>query len=441
MVLAAASPARAQVAAPAPETVAIGDWALAPVVDVRARGEYRHDLDDEDLGTLVERARLGVAATRGPVALRVVLQDARTLDLADRPAPVGGPPAATVTGAYEAWADAHTDDVRPSFVRVGRQVVVWGEGRLLGDADWTAAGRSLDAVRARWSAGDVALEGLAAVLTEPQTGAALDAYGELFGLRAEWAFDPLFAVEAYGLARIAQGNPLASLDGTVRGQTYAGALRLHGDWRPWAWGAEGAYELGHVDELAAARAAWAAAGHVAFTFERILGAPALGAGVSYASGDAGGGPGATHRTFDPLLPDVHTWHGAMQLFSWSNEAEVSGRVSAVPWTDGLATIEYRYARLAESEGAWRSAYLTTIGRATKNGDADLGHEIDASLRWSPWPPVALEGGYSLFLLGGGARAILAQSAVGPVPPSASPGALSPVHVSQFAYAQVGVALR
>jgi hypothetical protein len=113
----------------------------------------------------------------GALQGRVVLQDARTLDLGSTSTPLIGPGSFGVTGAFEAWAEAHTDSMRPSFVRVGRQPVTWGEGRLLGEEDWSPAGRSLDAVRGRLAVGDGSFELLAAALTDPQNGAALTSYG------------------------------------------------------------------------------------------------------------------------------------------------------------------------------------------------------------------------------------------------------------------------
>jgi hypothetical protein len=432
----------AQVVPPAPETIGLGDWQLAPVVAVRVRGEYWHDLDSADRGVLLERARLGVDALRGPIEARVVLQDARLWDLAAGNDTVTGPGSFATTGAYEAWGEAHTASARPSFVRVGRQPVTWGEGRLLGVADWSPTGRTLDAVRGRLVVRDGAFELLAASLSDPRSSA-LQAYGELFGARAEWAFDPLFAVEAYALARLAQANPPQSLDGSVHGQTYTGALRLHGDAHAWTWGAEGALQLGRADGFPAGRAAadrfaWAAAGHVAYTFEHVALLPTARLGVSYASGDS---RGSTYRAFDPLLPDVHTWHGAMDLFAWSNEAEASARLSIAPWTDAIAAVEYRYARLAEPGGAWRTGYLVTIPGDPGNTQADLGHEVDASLTWSPWVPVDLSAGYSLLVLGDGARALLTAAQIGPLPPIGTASGLPAIGVSQapsiahFAYAQ------
>jgi hypothetical protein len=437
-----AAAAGAQVAAPAPETLAVGDWKLTPVIEARVRGEYRHDLDGEDKGTLIERARLGVDVTRGTVEGRVVLQDARVWDLGVTNDLLTGPAPLAVTGFYEAWGEAHTTGAHPSFVRVGRQEVVWGEGRLLGVSDWSPTGRTLDAVRGRYVTGNWGFEILAALLEDAaapvatSTGSSIPvvapAYGEIFGARIEGALDPLFAVEAYALARIAQTNPQASLDNSVRGQTYTPSLRLHGDGQGCVWGAEGAFQLGHADGVTtvgqpfapltygAARSAWAAAGHVAYGFEHVTLTPAVRFGASYASGDHGG---TTFRAFDPLLPDAHAWYGAMDLLTWANEFEANARIAIAPWTDAVAALEYRYARLAQPGGAWTTGYLDQFVAVPGNTRGELGHEIDARLDWSPLVPVELGAGYSMLVLGDGAKAVLAGSS------------LSTPSLSHYAYLQ------
>ena len=147
-----------------------------------------------------------------------------------------------------------------------------------------------------------------------------------------------------------------------------------------------------------------------YVFEHARLLPAVRVGGAYASGDHGG---STYRAFDPLLPDVHTWHGAMDVFAWSNEAEVNARVTAVPWTDGIAGVEYRYARMAQPDGSWRSGYLQlNAAPDASNRQAELGHEVDAWIGWSPWDPVELSVGYSALVLGDGARAVLAASRIG-----------------------------
>jgi len=398
------------VAPPAPDAIAVGDWQLAPVAEVRLRGEVRHDVDGLDKGLLVERTRLGVDVTRGALEARVVLQDARALDAGSSADPIAGPEPIAVTGAYEAWVEAHTGSAAPAFVRAGRQPVTWGEGRLLGAADWSPTGRSLDAVRGRLVAGDAAFEVLAVALMDPSTNTSLESYAELLGARGQWALDPLLAGEVYALARVAQENPTTDLQGSVAGETYTGALRLHGEGRSWTWGVEGAYQLGRATDLELNRAAWAAAGHVARTFDRVRLLPTVRIGGAYASG---GGSGATYRTFDPMLPDVHEWHGAMDMFAWSNEEEANARVAIEPWTDAVAAVEYRYARLAAPGAGWQSAYLSTIGASPGSSKGELGHEVDAKVRWAPWAKLEIEGGYSMLVLGDGARAILSALEVAP----------------------------
>ncbi len=435
-VLSWAATAGAQAAPAAPVTLAVADWQIAPVLDLRVRGEYRYDLDHVHRAMAFERARLGADATHGPIEVRLVLQDARSYGLTTGEMFVAGPSAVALTGAYEAWVDVHTPTTHPSFVRIGRQPVTWGEGRILGAADGSPTGRSLDAVRGRLVFGDGAAELLASALEAPVPQVfALDAYAALFGARGEWAADPLFALEAYVLGRLAYYRPnlvtSSSLQGQAyQGQTYTGALRLHGHGQGWSWGAEGAYQLGHVDGIPHAgvsftgeRAAWAAAAHVGKTLDNVVLTPTIGIGGSYASGDS---PGNTYRAFDPIQPDVHVWYGAMDLFSWSNEVEGNAHVSIVPFTDALAKLEYRYARLAQAGDAWRSSYVVDIAQVVGNTKAELGHEIDAMLRWAPWTPFELEGGYSVLFLGNGARAIV----------EAQRGTAATV--SHFAYVQVRV---
>jgi hypothetical protein len=426
----AARGAYAQVPPPAPEAIAVGDYAVTPIVETRLRGEYWHYLDAGNRSVLQERSRLGADVQRGAVEAKVVLQDARLWNLGGGDDVRGHPGELAVTGAYEGWVEAHTAGARPSYVRVGRQPVEWGEGRLLGIADWSPTARSLDAVRGRLVTGDVALELLAAGLSEPvppQGSLVSPSYGELFGARFEWALDPLFAAEVYGLVRVAQSNPVVSLDRTVRGQTYTPAVRLHGEGGGWAWGVEGAYQLGHVDVISEDRAAWAAAGHVGYSFDHVQLLPSVRVGVAYASGDDGSGN--TYRAFDPLLPDVHTFTGAMDLFAWSNQEEADARVAIEPWSDASLSLAYRYEQLVEPKGTWRSAYLETIAGPSKNNTAQsLGHELDLVLVWTPWVPLDLTIGYSALILGDGAKNLVSTTT--------TTGSLA--SVAQFAYGQVGL---
>ncbi|MBX3227711.1 MAG: alginate export family protein [Labilithrix sp.] len=446
--LLASRTAAAQQPPAAPTTIAVGDWQLAPTMEVRVRGEYRHDAPDlggldmygratprtRDAWVVLERTRVGLGAERGALRAQVTLQDARAFGSPSPNATLAGARGLGQLAPYEGFLEMRTSGVRPTYLRLGRQAVVWGEGRLVGNADFSPVGRSLDAARAHVAAGNFDFEALAAILEIPQPlGAAFgDRSGsntsgvQLYGVTVKWTVDPLFRVEAFGLARVARSSG-AELDGSrfaiqrAVGERYTGALRVSGDDKGWSYGAEGAYQMGNADTLrfnGADIAAWAAAAHVQKTLEQIVLTPTFRLNGSYASGDDGSGK---YTQFDPLLADPQRFHGMMDLFAWSNMFDLGGRATVVPWTDTALSFEYRYAQLAKSRGEWIGSYLTAVGSATRppvvaitpapagaNVDPSLGHELDVGFSWRPWMPLELRASWSGLLLGDGAKAIMAS---------------------------------
>jgi hypothetical protein len=349
-------------------------------------------------------------------------------------------------GAYEAFVEASTSAARPSYVRVGRQAVTWGEGRLVGEADWSPVGRSLDAIRAHASLGAWDFELLGAVLDTPHpAGVALgDTSGpaalgtELAGAQVALAIDPLLKIELSALARVARSqstltDPSRFARARAEGELYLGSLRVFGEARGWRYAVEGAYEIGNAHLLAdAAIAAYAGSAYVEKKLDTIVLSPALRLGVDYASGDDGNG--GTYRQFDPLLPDVHLHYGAMDALAWSNTAQAHARLAIIPWTDTRAAVEYRYARLVKTGGEWLGSYLTVIGGGG-SASAELGHEIDASFTYRPWPALELAAGYSLFVVGDGARAALVAAGRGAL---GADGSVTASSLAHYGYLQVAV---
>jgi hypothetical protein len=459
--LAAQGVARAQSPAAAPPAIAVGDWQLTPLLELRTRGEFQRDAPElaaarvagsdpsRNAFGVLERSRLGLGAEYGatrddPGVLRaqITLQDARAWGV---PAPTGilgasasGP---SSFGLYEAWGEARTTSARPAFVRVGRQAITWGDGRLLSNADWSPVARTLDAIRAHASPGLFDVELFAAIL-EPSAplgatfGANSGAYApsplstgtQLYGAQAGLALAPLLRAELSLLARVSRGSPTdASRSALARaeGETYAASLRVFGESRGWRYAVEGVYELGRAKLLDdASLSAWAAAGYVEKKIDGLALSPVLRLEADYASGDDG--RSGTYRQFDPLLPDLRELHGAMDLFAWSNTAQASARLSVVPFTEGRAALEYRYARLAQSVGDWESGYLTAVAAGRPGAGTELGHEVDVWASWRPWPALDLLAGYSLFAAGDGAKGALA-AVLGPD--------LTPAPVSHFGYVQ------
>jgi hypothetical protein len=473
--------AAAQQPPAAPTTIPIGDWTLAPTMEVRIRGEYRRDAPDlggttllgvstpriRDQWDVMERSRLGVGAERGALRAQITLQDARALG-SPSPSNVFGPSRGLgELSPYEAFGEVRSSGTRPTFLRLGRQAIQWGEGRLIGTADFGPAGRSLDAARAHISLGQFDFEALAAILEVPHPlGASFgDTNGsntsgvQLYGATGKWTIHPLLRVELFALARVARSAG-DELDGSrfalarAIGERYTGSVRVSGEGSGWSYGAEGAYQLGSADSLRIGGddiAAWAAEGHVQKTLDQLLLTPTIRVMASYASGDDG--KGTKYKQFDPILADPQRFHGQMDLFSWSNQIDVGGRVQIVPWTDTILSAEYRYARLAQSQGEWIGGYLTAVGgQGTPSGgitvvspatpsssskSVDLGHELDLGFAWRPWIPLELRAGWSGLLLGDGAKAVMSDHNRGD---HLANGAISPPNIAQYAYLQATMSI-
>jgi len=294
---------------------------------------------------------------------------------------------------------------------------VWGDGRLIGANDWSATGRSLDAVRFGIQLGDFDVEAMGVLLAVPgslppaasgsREPVITGSGAQLFGLNAVWHIFPLLNVELTGLARVVRDPTPRWL---TRSDTFVIDGRISGDRRGFRYAVEGAYELGKVASYGvnrdigafafAARASLETALPLHLTFE---------AEAAYASGDNGTTTGKQTR-FDPILPDAHSSLGPMSLFAWSNVLTVGGdvRMKLVEELDFMAG--YRFANLASQHGRWMTADLLPVGASpTINKSSSLGHEIDGALKFSPWKPIDFEGGYGLFMFGLGAREILLEA--------------------------------
>jgi hypothetical protein len=426
---------------PPPDAIAVGEFWFRPRLELRLRGEYYHrpvetsGLDaavvGDRLGTPIgtnhqwvahERARIGLEVERGVLSATVVVQDAR---IAGFPSPiyVHSHAEAPSTRFHTAFLEAHTTELRPSFVRLGRQEIVWGEGRLVGTSDWLLVPRSLDAVRARWVLRQLDVEAFAALLTAPASvppfyarqattpsTTGLTGTGvQLYGVNTVLHLEPLLHFEVAGLARIAR-IPLPPT--LLPSDTYVIDGRIFGDRAGWSYAAEFAYQLGRlaIVDRQPSLAAWAATAHVDWQTTWML-RPKLSLSGSYATGDDGSKPG-TLRAFDPILPDARSGLGQMGLYAWSNILDAALTVVASPMEELRITLGYRYVRLADPRGAWFSASLAPVGQNPTNDAAFLGHELDGALSFTPLDSLTLRAGYGALITGEGARAVLTGQKTG-----------------------------
>jgi hypothetical protein len=464
-VLIASSTAFAQ-ATPLPESIPIGGFTFRPSIELRVRGEYRQApfdiggvyftraavLEDDYQSNLpphfegataltplysnqwagTERARIGLSVDRGAVTASLLLQDARTFAGSNTYGfGITQNEFINNLGLFEAFVDIHAKQ-RKVWFRVGRQRIVWGDGRLVGESDWTQTPRSFDALRLGLSFKRVDIDAFAALIgsglgtglgglssgTAGSAGTASTSSpfpattgSQLYGLRAVWHAAPLLNAELGALARIAR--PPTAIDLTPS-DTFVLSARLSGYKRGVRYSLDGAYEFGRISSYGVNRdlRAFAVAGRA--TWETALPWHAtFGAEAAYASGDNGSTDPSTVQTrFDPIAPDKRPGHNLMGLYAWSNLILAGGDISVRPAEPLGINVGYRFVGLADPKGRWTSASLNAIGASATNESHVLGHQIDASISLRLWQPLTIDAGYGLFITGDGAKNILEASSRG-----------------------------
>jgi hypothetical protein len=434
---------------PLEEGISVGAWTFYPSFALRVRGEYwrhsaevggdvfsptaiqfdgfesavppvvRRDPVVDDLWLVSERARLGLRVEWRVLAAVLALQDARVLGVVPGALDVGNRSFGTFE-PHEAYFEARTSVDDPLFrMRVGRQTVRWGDGRLIGDADWAPRGGAMDAARAMFAIGPVDLEALAVLLAppgpipppyapEPAEPPTVGTGSQLYGIDVSWRILPLLGVEITGLARVARDPLPLEL---ARSDTFTVGGRVFGDFRGVVYAAEGHAQMGRVAGYAGTAApirdigAFAVAGHVSWQ-TALPGKLRLAARGAYASGDDSNGQGEVFARFDPMVPTVHEHHGLMDLYAWSNLIEAGGNVGVRPVD--LLSLEagYTFVGLAQPNDRWSTAYLEPVGAAPLNESHVLGHEVDVVIGMEPWSFARFVAGYGLMVLGEGGSAIL-----------------------------------
>jgi hypothetical protein len=223
-----------------------------------------------------------------------------------------------------------------------------GEGRLLGDDDWSPAGRALDAIRGRWVLGDFDVEVLGAVLTDPSTPDSLHPFGELRGARAAWLLD-----------RFWPSRPTASRDLRTTTPRRASGAPCGGRRSPARSPPTGTPADGSGGSRARTRAAGSTpsapsagpspgAGHVSRKLDGVLWQPSFGLEGSYASGDRGTG---AFSGFDPWTPlDLALGYSFLALGDGARtipaDAGIGGTSGGARSVRGASTLHFAYASVS-----------------------------------------------------------------------------------------------
>ena len=414
-------------------------------LEERFRWEIREnnfDFDDAvnsltDDNWFLQRARIGILIKPCDwFRIYAQGQDSREID-SDRPDIPGlfGAEGDDTFDLRQAWLEFGNPKEFPLTIKVGRQILSYGDERLIGSFDWNNIGRTFDAVKLRWEEKTWWLDAFASSVVVPERGSynQSDVYngnetdrGQIFsGLYFSTTAIPVQTTDLYVLHLHENDglryspNPLGDTNfftiGT-RVKSKPGAFAPHEEEalskdgkttvppaapRPVGFDYDGefAFQAGNVRGMdLTAFAAHVGAG---YTFDASW-LPRLGIAYNFGTGDDDPAD-KDIQTFQNLFPTNHKFYGQMDVFSWQNMHDLEVSLKAQPVKAVTMKAEYHAFWLETTEDVWYRANgvtpvrpLTPTSRAAGNY---AGSEVDVTVQWNVTKNLQFEGGYSHFFAG------------------------------------------
>ena len=317
----------------------------------------------------------------------------------------------------------------PLTARIGRQELVYGDERLIGNADWGNIPRTFDAARLRFENGHLWVDGFVArvVIPDNHNFNVANDYDWFSGVYASTTqLIPKQETQLYLLSRNASAQAASVQAGSLIGlpsprDIYTAGLRvksLPGQWNGWDYSAELAGQLGSINlpvpgvgSRRLDHEALAASVGGGYTWPGAFGSPHLGLEYNFASGDRDSTDGK-NQTFENLFPTNHKLYGYMDFVGWRNIHNPHLSASLKPAKPITVTLDYHLFWLADTHdffypesGSGRGAGGATVpgeapsyGRNSQFGSF-VGSEMDLELTYAPARWAMLRAGYGHFFVG------------------------------------------
>lgn len=316
----------------------------------------------------------------------------------------------------------------PYGVKVGRQVLSYGDERLIGAFDWNNLGRTFDAVKFSYKAPTWWVDAFASTVVVPERGSFNQS--DLFngnetgrdqvfsGIYFSTTALPFQTTDLYALHLheeqtttstnfVTLGTRVKSTPGYFSHQESEG-LSKDGKTvvapsapKPIGFDYDGefAFQTGEVRDHDLT--AFAVHGGVGYTFDTSW-LPRLGVAYNYGTGDDNPADGDI-GTFQNLFPTNHKFYGQMDVFSWQNMHDIEVSMKFTPVKKVNVKAEYHAFFLASTDDVWYRANGVTAVRplnaAARNASNYAGSEADLTVTYAATKWLALEAGYSHFFAG------------------------------------------
>jgi hypothetical protein len=351
---------------------------------------YRKDAGDL---FLLNRLRIDLQATPSRwLKFSFQGQDSRVWGGNVKPAPASQKDSLDLRVAHVELGDAEKS---PVALRVGRQSLVFGEGRLVADPNWSNTGRTFDAVRATVRHGQIRLDAFAASVVRIKDGEFNqrvdgDNFHGLYG--SVGGVVPNATVEPYLFWRLAprvkgESGAAGKLDSRTAGVRWVGKLPAGFDYGVEVAGQGGWYAGDRIG-------AWASHFVLGHTFPDPRRRPRVFAEYNHASGDQNPGDGR-RGTFDQLYPSPHDKFGLADQFMWSNLRHARGGFEIrVRPSLALLSSYHSFWLASARDGLYAPGAKLVARSAGGAAGSHVGQEFDAQALWTVGRNTQLDLGYA-----------------------------------------------
>ncbi len=386
---------------------------------------------------LLQRFRFGVLLKPAPwLKIYAQTQDAREID-SDRPDFPGQLGAEGDDSFHLRQGYVEVGDVKrfPLTLRAGRQILSYGDERLIGAFDWNNIGRTFDAVKLRWEEKKWSLDAFVSSVVVPRRGeynpsdfvnVTETERGQVFGgLYFTTTALPFQTTDLYALYLYENTNP--DYQPRAIGDTTFATFGMRVKSKPGAfapqpaappsdgkstpapapapkaigldYSAEVAFQSGEVRGLDLSSFAVTAA--LGYTFD-VAWKPRLSVEYNYASGDNNPTDGDI-ETFQNLFPTNHKFYGIMDVTAWQNMQQVMAAVTVQPHKTVNVQTNYRAFFIASTDDVWYRANGVTpvrpLNAAARDAGKYEGSQVEIVATWTPVKYLQFQAGYAHFFAG------------------------------------------
>jgi hypothetical protein len=376
----------------------------------RLRFEYRENNFDFNDGVdsltddswLLQRARLGIKLQPSEF-LTFYVQGQSSFELdSDRPNEPGilGSEGDDPADLRQAYVKIGGKDLN---VTIGRQILSYGDERLIGSFDWNNFGRTFDAVKFHYATPTWWIDAFASsvVVIDSDEFNMSDLFdgndtgrNQIFsGLYFGTTVLPFQTTEFYALELHEEYDTGDTDFVTLGTRMAADPAKFSG----FFYETEMAVQFGDVKgkDLSAFAGHWGV-GHI---WTELAWKPRLSVEYNFATGDSSAKDGDV-GTFQNLFPTNHKFYGYMDVFSWQNIHNPAVSFSVQPTKALKLQLDYHAFWLAKTTDAWfRANGVTAVRPITPGADNFAGSELDFTATYKLNKNFSFLVGYSHFFAG------------------------------------------